>query len=83
MKERSDMAARPYVKPISYAEIENPNPIPDFRDGLKIDKRPENRGNDYQQRNNSRQAPLKDRQAPANGSSAPAAQPSVGGDVEM
>jgi serine/threonine-protein kinase PRP4 len=33
-KEHKDVTERPYVKPISYAELEHPSAVPDFRSGL-------------------------------------------------
>lgn len=35
-KERKDLPDRAYMKPISYAEVENPSAIPDFRDDLPV-----------------------------------------------
>jgi serine/threonine-protein kinase PRP4 len=42
VRERRDAADRPYAKPISYAEVENPNAIPDFRESLSSSNRREN-----------------------------------------
>ncbi|CAO2647903.1 Nn.00g088250.m01.CDS01 [Neocucurbitaria sp. VM-36] len=82
VKERQNVADRPYVKPISYAEVEKPNPVPDFRDGLKLDNRAQKPSN-YEQRDRSRQPPPQEPQKPTNGSKAKATQPDVSEDVEM
>ncbi|KAF1841954.1 dual specificity protein kinase-like protein pom1 [Cucurbitaria berberidis CBS 394.84] len=83
VKERSNVADRPYAVPISYAEVENPNPVPDFRHGLKIDNRPQKLSNGDQRRDRSRQAPPQERQTSTNGSRAQIAQSSASEDVEM
>lgn len=44
-KERGDPAERPSIKPISYAELDNPNAVPDFRDALPTNPRAPNNRN--------------------------------------
>ncbi|KAF1947850.1 kinase-like protein [Clathrospora elynae] len=74
---------RPYAKPISYAEVENPNPVPDFRQGLTTDSRRQKPSNGAQQHVMSRHAPVPKQQALPNGSKTEAVQPSVQEDVKM
>ncbi|KAJ4377884.1 U4/U6 small nuclear ribonucleoprotein prp4 [Neocucurbitaria cava] len=73
---------RPLPQPISYAEVEHPKPVPDFRAGLKIDNRSQKPGN-HEQRHKTRQPNPQERQPPVNRSQAKANQPSVSKDVEM
>jgi len=89
---------RSRAKPISYAEVENPNPVPDFRDGLPTDNRRQNPryGKQQQQQQHEKdeksqksrqpleqQQQQKQQQATSDGAKALVAQPSVSEDVEM
>jgi serine/threonine-protein kinase PRP4 len=83
VKERKDVPDRSHAKPISYAEVENPNPVPDFREPLPTDKRHQNAHYGDQQREKSRQAQQQNGQARLEGSKSQAQQASVAEDVEM
>ncbi|CAE7217303.1 hypothetical protein HRS9139_07813 [Pyrenophora teres f. teres] len=91
VKERNEVTDRSRAKPISYAEVENPNPVPDFRDGLPTNNRRQNQRNGKQQQyekddktQKSRQPFEQQQQQPtSNGAKAPVAQPKVSEDVEM
>ena len=79
------MPDRSYGKPISYEEVENPNPVPDFRSGLPTVNRQEKpKGRDQRGENSLRKAP-QDRQMHRNDVPAPASapQPKVDEDSEM
>jgi serine/threonine-protein kinase PRP4 len=82
-KEQKDVPDRSHAKPISYAEVENPNPVPDFREPLPTDKRPQNSRHGDQQREKSRQSQSQKQQAPAEGPKTQGKQTSVTEDVEM
>jgi serine/threonine-protein kinase PRP4 len=78
-----EVPQRPYVKPISYAELENPNAVPDFRDSPHINGQPRDSNNDYRKNDRPRyvQSP---RGAPVTkGPRAAAELPSERQDVEM
>ena len=83
MKEQKDVPDRSHAKPISYAEVENPNPVPDFRESLPTDKRPQNSRHGDKQREKTRQTQQQSRQTPSEDSNSQAKQASVAGDVEM
>ncbi|RMZ71432.1 CMGC DYRK PRP4 kinase [Pyrenophora seminiperda CCB06] len=91
-----EMMDRSRAKPISYAEVENPNPVPDFRNGLPMDNQRQNPRNGKQQhRQYTKEEKEEKSQKPrhsfeqqqqktsSDGVKAPAAQPSVSEDVEM
>jgi serine/threonine-protein kinase PRP4 len=83
VKEREDVPDRSHAKPISYAEVENPNPVPDFREPLPTNKRPQNSRYGDQQRETPRQMQQQTGQASSEGSKSRAKQTSVTEDVEM
>jgi serine/threonine-protein kinase PRP4 len=82
VRERQEAANRSYGQPISYAEVDNPNPVPDFREGLSIDNLRQKPSNGDRQPKGLRQ-PHAQQHAPSNGPKTQAAQPSVAEDVEM
>ncbi|KAF1836232.1 kinase-like protein [Decorospora gaudefroyi] len=82
VREHNAVTDRPYPKPISYAEVENPKPVPNFREGLSNNRREYALDGDSQ-RGNQRQSSGQKRQAPSSGVKAHAVQPSVTEDVEM
>jgi len=95
VRERNEVTDRSRAKPISYAEVENPNPVPDFREGLPTDNRRQNPryGKQQQQQHEKDDKSQKPRQpleqqqqkqqALSNGAKAPVAQPNMSEDVEM
>ncbi|KAI4668176.1 uncharacterized protein J4E88_001078 [Alternaria novae-zelandiae] len=83
VKEQKDVPDRSHARPISYAEVENPNPVPDFREPLPTDKRPQNSRHGDQQRDKSRQSQPQKQQAPSERPKAEANKASVTEDVEM
>lgn len=83
VKEQKDVPDRSHAKPISYAEVENPNPVPDFRESLPTDKRPQNSRHSDKQREKTRQTQQQSRQTPSEDSNSQAKQASVAEDVEM
>ncbi|KAG9192281.1 serine/threonine-protein kinase PRP4 [Alternaria panax] len=83
VKEQKDVPDRSHAKPISYAEVENPNPVPHFREPLPTDKRLPNSRYGNQEREKSRQTQQQNGQAPSQGPSSQAKQASVAEDVEM
>jgi serine/threonine-protein kinase PRP4 len=83
VKGQRDVPDRAHAKPISYAEVENPNPVPDFREPLPTDKRPQNSRYNDQQREKSRHSQQQKQQATSDGSKTQAKQTSVTEDVEM
>jgi serine/threonine-protein kinase PRP4 len=83
VKEQKDVPDRSHAKPISYAEVENPNPVPDFRESLPTDKRPQNSRHGDKQREKTRQTQQQSRQTPSEDSNSQAKQASVAEDVEM
>ncbi|KAH7380097.1 dual specificity protein kinase-like protein pom1 [Pyrenochaeta sp. MPI-SDFR-AT-0127] len=76
VKERHNGADRTLAKPISYAELEKPNAVPDFRAGLPTNNGPRISSDNDQQRNRLHQVSGSSLQAQV-------AQPSASEDVEM
>ena len=86
-RDRKDAVDRSHAKPISYAEVENPNPVPDFRglprDNHRQQPRPsDRRREETHQPHGQKQQPPPDR-AKAPAAQAVAAHTSVSEDVEM
>lgn len=80
---RREVPERPHVKPISYAELENPNAVPDFRDGLPSNGRQPTRNNGNNQHNKHRFDARREAPSAARGSQGSAAQSNEHQDVEM
>ncbi|KAH4004388.1 non-specific serine/threonine protein kinase [Parastagonospora nodorum] len=72
-----------HAKPISYAELENPNAVPDFRDGMPANDRSQNPSNGNHQRNSHQARSRRHEQATAGGPQGAAKQSSEQQDVEM
>jgi serine/threonine-protein kinase PRP4 len=83
VRERKEPMDRPYAKPISYAEVEHPNPVPDFRERLSTTDRREYHRDGDQKREKPRQSQAQKQRATSNGVKAQIAQPSVTEDLEM
>jgi serine/threonine-protein kinase PRP4 len=84
VRDRREATERPYAKkPISYAEVENPSAIPDFRESISTNNRREYPRNGGLQREKPRQSHEQKQQVPSNGVKAQPAQPGVSEDVEM
>lgn len=82
-RDRKDVVDRSHAKPISYAEVENPNPVPDFRQGLPRDSREQQQRAGDRRPEETHQSREQKQEAPAESAKTPAAQPSVSEDVEM
>jgi serine/threonine-protein kinase PRP4 len=80
---RREVPERPHVKPISYAELENPNAVPDFRDNLPTNGRTGNLSNGKHQRNNHHSSSRHNGHAKSGNSRASATQSGEQQDVEM
>lgn len=80
---RREVPERPQAKPISYAELENPNAVPDFRDGMPANGRSQDLSNGNHQRNSHQARSRRHDQATAGGSQGAAKQSSEQQDVEM
>ncbi|KAL6711176.1 U4/U6 small nuclear ribonucleoprotein prp4 [Coniothyrium glycines] len=84
-KSRNDLPDRAHAKPISYAEVENPSPVPDFRDALPTTSRPVKPNIRDARRDHAgsrfTEDPQKEKYDDPATVSAP--QPSVDGDAEM
>jgi serine/threonine-protein kinase PRP4 len=78
-----EVPERPYVKPISYAELENPNAVPDFRDGLPTNGQTRSSNGDHSKSNRSRHVQSPGGVPMTNGLRASREQPSERKDVEM
>jgi serine/threonine-protein kinase PRP4 len=81
---RKDVPERSYVKPpVSYAELEHTPAVPNFRNGLPTNGRPQNLNNGGQQRDRARHTASRDDAGNVSDLRAPAAHPSERQDVEM
>jgi serine/threonine-protein kinase PRP4 len=80
---RREVPERPHVKPISYAELEKPHAVPDFREGLPTNGRRQNLSNGSSQRNRHPSDSRQEAPSTANGSRGSAPQSKVHQDVEM
>ncbi|KAF2133528.1 dual specificity protein kinase-like protein pom1 [Dothidotthia symphoricarpi CBS 119687] len=78
-----ETTARPYVKPISYAEIEHSNPVPNFRDGLSAHHRPQKSFNNDHRRDRTVHVSHHDNQSDRNGSRKQPVQPVEDRDIEI
>lgn len=82
-RERKDVIDRSHAKPISYAEVENPNPVPDFRETLPIETHRQQPRNKDQEQTKTRRPNEQEQQTPSESAKTPVAQASVSEDVEM
>jgi serine/threonine-protein kinase PRP4 len=78
-----EVPERPHARPISYAELENPNAVPDFRDGLSTNGRLQNSNNSQHKGDESSYGQLRRGLSASKGSWAPAELPRRRQDVEM
>lgn len=83
MRAWKDSTDRPYAKPISYAEVEHQNPVPNFRVNLPINDRREYSRNGAQQHEEPGQSNAQKQKVHVNNSTGKEAQSSVSEDVEM
>ncbi|KAH7077699.1 kinase-like domain-containing protein [Paraphoma chrysanthemicola] len=81
--ERKDMPERPQVKPMSYAELENPTAVPDFRNGLPTNAHLQKSRNGNRHSDKSRSEGRSEVRTAANGSRMSALRPSAKEDIEM
>lgn len=80
---RDEIMNRSYAKPISYAEVENPNPVPNFQDGLTLDRVRKERGPSDHQQAEGRQTRPQEHDSSHKGSNIPEPQASLSQDVDM
>ncbi|EUC44989.1 hypothetical protein COCMIDRAFT_96757 [Bipolaris oryzae ATCC 44560] len=82
-RERKDVIDRSHAKPISYAEVENSNPVPNFREALPIETNHQQpRDKDHEQ-TRTRRPNEQEQQTPSESAKTAVAQASVSEDVEM
>ena len=82
-RERKDVIDRSYAKPISYAEVENPNPVPNFRETLPIETNRQQPRDKGQEQTRARKPNEQQQQTPSESAKTSVAQASVSEDVEM
>jgi serine/threonine-protein kinase PRP4 len=80
---QKEVPERPHVKPVSYAELENLNAVPDFRTGLPPNGRPQNSYNGRHQNDRARHAPPRGAMSANTDSPTPVAQARERPDVDM
>lgn len=80
---RKEAVDRSHARPISYAEVENPNPVPDFRASLSLNSQHKSSSNSGHKRGSSYQGHAREQHAPSDESRGRSAQASVSEDVEM
>ncbi|EUC28893.1 hypothetical protein COCCADRAFT_8820 [Bipolaris zeicola 26-R-13] len=82
-RERKDVIDRSHAKPISYAEVENPNPVPNFREALPIKNHRQSPRDKDQEQTKTRRPNEQEQQKPSESAKISVAQASVSEDVEM
>lgn len=82
-RERKDVIDRSHAKPISYAEVENPNPVPNFREALPIENHRQSPRDKDQEQTKTRRPNEQEQQKPSESAKISVAQASVSEDVEM
>ncbi|KAI8937162.1 hypothetical protein NX059_006375 [Plenodomus lindquistii] len=83
VKGKGEFVDRSYVKPISYAEVENPNPVPNFQDGLSLEHARKAAGRSDRQRSEDRQTRPREDHSSRDASDTQKRQSSVSDDVDM
>jgi serine/threonine-protein kinase PRP4 len=78
-----EVPERPHARPISYAELENPNAVPDFRDGLHTNGQPQNSNSSQRKGDGSRYGQSRGGVPASNGSRASTERPRERPDIEM
>ncbi|EMD89231.1 hypothetical protein COCC4DRAFT_50486 [Bipolaris maydis ATCC 48331] len=82
-RERKDVIDRSHAKPISYAEVENPNPVPNFREALPVETNRQQPRDKDQEQTKTRESNEQEQQTSSENAKTSVARASVSEDVEM